>query len=261
MIYRDKTLNNLHDDIIGDIISVKIDTDMSVSTLHALETVYSLRLQLAQLSGESNEPVYESLCRDRYEQIAKALTKKYAEAVTVNEKIEILERLEAIWISLNAGHSGFALLEAGKIEELPILTYSQKLRLSWMFGLEFADQEDNISTMLSQVKDAFDLATLSDIEMFGTEEQRRRIMLLYAKMFGTALQTDNIAELGRILVIGANWNIYPQLREMLTALAEKTTDLAGLSLPEKRVNAIAAEIYSRLDVLTGKYADFDNLIA
>lgn len=48
-------LKTLNDNIIGDIISLKIIEDtMSVSTLFALETIFYLRLQLAQISDDDN---------------------------------------------------------------------------------------------------------------------------------------------------------------------------------------------------------------
>jgi len=124
-----QNLKTLNDDLIGDIIDIKINADMSISTLYALETIFYLRLQLAQVSWTENEPIYESLCRDRFEQICKALSKKYKVAKSLNEKIEILERLEVISLTLHSDHSRFALEEASLLENLPDLTYAQKLRL------------------------------------------------------------------------------------------------------------------------------------
>ena len=70
-----KGLKTLNDELIGDIIPLKIDSDMSVSTLYALETIFYLRLQLAQVEGAENEHIYELLCKNRFDQIAKALKK------------------------------------------------------------------------------------------------------------------------------------------------------------------------------------------
>ena len=251
----------MNDDLIGDIISVKIDAEMSVSTLYALETIFFLRLQLAQLANESNEPVYESLCRIRYEQISKTLTKKYRSAATVNEKIEILERLEAIEMFVNNEHSRLALEKSEELAGAPGLTYSQQLRLSWMFDMESANWKETIDRLLPQVSNAFDLATLADIEMFGTEEQRQRIMHLYTSRFDAALQTGDTAELGRLLSLAAYRTIAPQRREHLTVLAAKAADIPGLSLPERRVIHLAVEIYARIDTLTGKYENFDYIPA
>ncbi len=247
-----KALKCLNDDLIGDIIGVKIDADMSVSTLYALETIFFLRLQLAQLSGESNEPVYESLCRYRYEEISKALTKKYRSAVTTNEKIEILERLEAIEVFINNEHSRLALDKSEELAGTPGLTHSQQLRLSRMFDMESDDWQGTIDRLLPQACDAFDLATLADIGMFGTEEQRQSIMSLYTSLFDAALQAGDTSELGRLLSLAAYRTIASQRREQLTALAAKAASIGSLSLPEKRVIPIAAEIYSRIDILLGK---------
>lgn len=94
-----KTLN---DNIIGDIIPLKIDAEMSVSTLFALETIFYLRLALAQISDDDKAPIYESLCLDRFEKIANSLAKKYPTAATLNEKIEILERLSILDSTLHS---------------------------------------------------------------------------------------------------------------------------------------------------------------
>ncbi len=247
-----KALKCLNDDLIGDIISVKIDAEMSVSTLYALETIFFLRLQLAQLADESNEPVYESLCRYRYEQISKALTKKYRNAATVNEKIEILERLEAIEMFINNEHSRLALEKSEELAGTPGLTYSQQLRLTWMFDMESADWKGTIDRLLPQVRDAFDLATITDIGMFGTEDQRQSIADIYTSQFDAALQAGDTAELGRLLSLAAYRTIAPQRREQLAALAAKAADIPGLSLPEKRVIPIAAEIYSQIYIFLGK---------
>jgi len=53
-----RELKMLNDDLINDIIPLKIDSGMSVSTLHALETIFYLRLQLAQVVCEDNESIY-----------------------------------------------------------------------------------------------------------------------------------------------------------------------------------------------------------
>ncbi len=247
-----KALKCLNDDLIGDIISVKIDAEMSVSTLYALETIFFLRLQLARLADESNEPVYESLCRYRYEQISKALTKKYRNAATVNEKIEILERLEAIEMFINNEHSRLALEKSEELAGTPGLTYSQQLRLTWMFDMESDDRQGTIDRLLPQARDAFDLATITDIGMFGTEDQHQSITDIYTSQFNAALQTGDTAGLGRLLSLAAYRTIAPQRREQLTALAAKAAGITGLSLPEHRVIPIAAEIYSRIDILLGK---------
>ena len=51
-----KDLKTLNDNIIGDFIDFKIDADMPLSDLRALESIFYLRLQLAQVGWEDNEP-------------------------------------------------------------------------------------------------------------------------------------------------------------------------------------------------------------
>jgi len=248
-----RALKGLNDDIIGGITDIKIGADMSVSALYALEIIYFLRLQLAQVAGDSKEPVYESLCRDRYEQIAKVLTNKYLQAATINEQIEILERLEAIEMFVSNEHSRFALEECENLKGLPDLTCSQEFRLSWMFGLESDNLEGTINKLLLQTKDAFDLKTLSDIEMFGTYSQRKAVMDLYGNMFEKVISANNTDELGRLLTTGACWNSDPARRPTLVKVANKAETVSGLSLPEKRVIPTAAKILSRIDTLIGKH--------
>jgi len=92
------------DEYINGMIVIKINSKMSVSTLYALETIFFLRLQLAQVSWDANEALYEDICRDRFERISKALTEKYRNTKSINEKIEILERIEVISLNINNDH-------------------------------------------------------------------------------------------------------------------------------------------------------------
>ncbi len=261
-----------NDNIIGDIIGIKIDAEMSVSTLYALETIFYLRLQLAQASGEDNEPVYAALCRNRFEQLAKALMEKYPLAETLNEKIEILERIEAITLYLSFDHSYFALEEASALEDLPDLTFAQKLRLQWLPGIDSEDYSKIVSELLSTIPHCgldevgFVMATIAQIFDFITDEERTAVIDRYEQLIGQ-LPLQRAGGLGILLSFAADWNMYPDIRQRLQKMFGQHFPLlegtegclscvgteTGLSLPEKRVNAIAAEIYARLDILTGKY--------
>ena len=256
-----KALKCLKDDLIGDIISVNIDAEMSVSTLYALETIFFLRLQLAQLVGESSEPVYESLCRVRYEQISKALTKKYRSAVTVNEKIEILERLEAIEMFVNKEHSRLALGEASIIEDEPNLTYAQKLRLEWLPNINIEEDDSKmVAELLSQRTGSFEMSTIGQIIDFITDDERNAVIDRYIAMIDAAVASNDTAELGNLLALAVNWNSNPDVRFRLTEIPDKIASIEGISLPEKRVNQIAAKIYAQIDTITGKY-DMTSLTA
>lgn len=247
-----------NDNIIGDIIGIKIDSEMSVSTLYALETIFYLRLQLAQASGEDNEPVYAAICRNRFEQLAKALMEKYPLAETLNEKIEILERIEAITLYLSFDHSYFALEEASALEDLPDLTFAQKLRLQWLPGIDSEDYSKIVSELLSTIPHCgldevgFVMTTIAQIFDFISDEERTAVIDRYIVIVNAAIATNNAAELSNLLALATYWNSNPSVRRRLTGIASKAALVEDVSLPEKRVNAIAAEIYSRLDILTGK---------
>lgn len=249
-----RDLKTLNDNIIGDIIDIKIDSDMSVSTLYALETIFYLRLQLAQVSWTENEPIYESLCRDRFEQLANALTKKYQTAKYLNEKIEILERIEVINLTLHSDHSRFALEEASSLEDLPDLNYAQRLRLKWLPALTPEDDSRIVAELLPQTNSSFEMATLALISDFCTDEERAAIIDRYTVLVNGATASNDTAELGNLLALAAYWNSNPGVRQRLTDVANKAVATETLSLPEKRINAIAAAIYVQIDTLAGKYA-------
>lgn len=248
-------LKTLNDDIIGDLIPLKIDATMSVSTLYALEIIFYLRLQLAQVSWAENEPIYESLCRKRFEEIAKALTKKYKTAETLNEKIEILERLSSIGMTIHSSHLDFAIEEADKLKELSNLTYAQKLRLDWIPTINSENESQIVAKLLPRANSTFDMATLALIIDYITDTERNAILNRYFDLFDTALLANNTTELGSLLSLAAYWNSDPAIRPRLTDAANKAASIEALSLPEKRVNIIAAEIYSQIDQITGKYED------
>lgn len=173
-----------NDNLIDDIIPMKIDSGMSVSTLYALETIFYMRLQLAQVSKDENEPILNSLCRNRFEQLANALRKKYKSAESIDEKIEILERLAFIGMTIDSRDFSYTL--------------------------------------------------------------------------DAALTAGNVTELGKLLTLAAYWSSDPTIRPRLTEASTKAQAIDGLTLPERRLNAIVAEIYHRIETLTGKYDDFED---
>ncbi len=249
------------DEYISDMNDIEINSEMSLSTLYALETIFYLRLQLAQALCDANVTLYEDICRDQLGQILKALTEKYRSAISVNEKIEILERIEVISLNLNNDHSLFALEEASIIEDEPNLTYAQRLRLKWLPGLTTEDESKIVAKLLPQTDGSFEMATLALISDFCTDEERAAIFDRYIEMFDVALSANDTAELGDLLALAAYWNNSPSVRPTLTEIAIKAASIGSLSLPEKRVNQIAAEIYEMIDSLTGKYKVIDSLTA
>lgn len=248
-----RDLKVLNDDIIGDIIRIEIDADMSVATLHALETIFYLRLQLAQVGWEEKEPIYNSLCCNRFEQLAKALRKKYDTAFSINEKIEILERLVSIGLTIDSNDFSFALDEAEKLNEIPNLNYVQKLRLDWLPDINSENESEIVAKLLPEANTSFEMATLALIFDFITAEEREAVLDRYFDLFDAALTVGNVAELGKLLTLAAYWNIDPTIRPRLTEAVTKAQAMDGLSLVERRVNPIAAEIYTRIDNITGKY--------
>lgn len=203
----------------------------------------------------------EALCRKRLEQLANALIEKYTTADSVSGKIEILERIEVITLILTNGHSDFALEEASMIVDKPNLTYAQELRLKWLPGITPEDEAEIVAELLPQTNSSFEMATLALISDFCNDKERATIIDRYIEMFNVALAANNTAELGNLLALSAYWNNSPSIRPKLIQIANKAASIESLALSKRRVNHVAAEIYSQLDVLTGKYADFDNHIA
>ncbi len=262
MILKNEDILQLkHDEYICDMIDIEINSEMSVSTLYALETIFYLRLQLAQVSLEKNKPVIEALCRKRLEQLAEALMEKYATADSINRKIEILERIEVITLILTNRHSDFALERASIMEDLPDLTYAQKLRLKWLPAITPEDDSKIVAELLPQTYGSFEMATLALISDFCTDEERAAIFGRYLELFDAALSANDTVELGNLLSLAADWNRSPSMRPKLTEAAVKAASIGSLSFLEKRVNQIAAEIYARIDAVTSKYADIDGSTA
>ncbi len=257
----DRDLKTLNDNIIGDIIDIKIDSGMSVSTLYALETIFYLRLQLAQVSGEGKESIYAALCSDRFEQLANALTKKYPTAISINEKIEILERLEVISLTLHSDHSDFALEEASSLEDRPDLTYARKLRLQWLPGIDSEDDSKIVAELLPEANGSFVMGTIALLFDYITDDERNVVIDRYIAMVDAAIASNDTTELGNLLALAACWNSNPNVRCRLTEIANKAASIENLSLPEKLVNHIAAEIYARVDDITSKYANAEEIPA
>lgn len=301
-----RDLKTLNDDIIGDIIPVRINADMSVATLCALETIFYLRLQLAQVGWDDNEPIYESLCRNRFEKIANALVKKYPKAETLNEKIEILERLSIIGGMIHSHHSDFAIEEADKLMRHPCrssesgtnslpntcaerpdsccgipaaasstaisnpqasLSYSQRLRLEWIPNINSENESQIVADLLPKAETAFDMETLALISDYVTPKEREAIFNRFTELLEAAIQqlttsttpTTSTTTLASLLTLAAYWNSCPTYREMLKDFTKKVKKITNLDseLSEARIisrlNPMAAEIYSRIDKITGKY--------
>lgn len=199
----------------------------------------------------------EVLCRKSLEQLANALIEKYTTADSVSVKIEILERIEVITLILTNGHSDFALEEASMIVDKPNLTYAQELRLKWLPGITPENESKIVAELLPKTDSSFEMATLALISDFCTNEERAVIFDRYLEMFDAALVANDTTELGNLLALAAYWNSNPDVRQRLTKAANKGALIEDISLPEKRINAIVAEIYTRLDTITGKYTDVE----
>ena len=264
-----RDLKTLNDDLIGDIIPIKITADMSVATLYALEIIFYLRLQLAQVGWEDKESIYEELCIDRFGQIAKALKRKYKTAEYLNEKIEILERLSAIGQLIHSDDVGFAIEEADKLRQIPGLTYSQRLRLGWIPNIETEKEAQIVTELLNSpsiptssllipnLDDAvFDMATIAIISDYVTTKNRDSIFNRFAELVNAAVASNDAKALSSLLALAAYWNSCPRFREKikdLTARLQLTNSSLLIPNSVARLNSIAAEIYSRIDKITGKY--------
>lgn len=217
----DQDLKALNDDLISDIIPLKIDARMSVPTLHALQTIFYLRLQLAQVSWAENEPIYESLCRNRFEQIAAALTEKYGTVETLSDKITILNRLENISQILNNRHSDFAVEQRRKLIASAELTFTQRYRLDNLLEFNYDNVTEDIDRLLAEARTAFDIAILFDIDSLGTEKQYNAVTDLYQAMFDNAIAEGNTREIANLLAVAADSNNDPARRALLGTLTAK----------------------------------------
>lgn len=108
---------------------------------------------------------------------------------------------------------------------------------------------------------AFDITTLSSIKDFGIEKEREAIFNRFAEILNRAIVNTDTAEIGILLNTCAYWNINPLYRKKLIGLLSKVSNLDGLSIAEKRLNPIAAEIYAKRNALTGKYEEVSGISA
>lgn len=245
-------MNSIKNEILKPIIDIKIDHGLSIGALFALHTIFELHYTLAEVVNDSRTIPIMDICRDRVESIGKILEQQYSQSQTINEKVEILEHIEGIELFMNATHSSFAIDESENLEVLPSLTFAQKLRLSWLFGMETDNQEYNLSVIMSQINDAFDLTTAASLSMiFGTENQRQTVTDIFTDMFDSSIVKGDMRELSRLLNIGPEfWDRSPLRQNAIIKASIKATNLLAVSMPEKIVLAKIADIYSTIDRLT-----------
>lgn len=106
------------------------------------------------------------------------------------------------------------------------------------------------------------MATHALLTDFLTDSEREAIPDRYFTLLDAALASGNTSEVANLLTLSAYWNSNPFLRPHLTEAANNTKSINGhLSVPEKRVNAIAAEIYTQIDRITGKCDKLDSIPA
>lgn len=256
-----KDLKTLNDEIIGDVIDIKTDADMPLSTLRALESIFYLRLQLAQVAWDDKEPIYDALCRNRYQKLIKAYTKKYSAANSLNEKIEILYRIQIVSSVLNLGDSEFVFEKQEELLGSAELTFAQRYRLENLFEYKYDNEKEAIDRLLAEATTSFDIAILFDIDSLGTPTQYAAVMDIYRSMFNKALAKGNTTEIANLLAISADCNSNPSRRKEIAEITSSLTTLPFdlIPLPERRVNAIAATVYAQTDKVTGKY-DEANII-
>lgn len=102
-----------------------------------------------------------NLRRDRFEQLTKALRKKHDTAFSINEKIEITERLASIGMTIDSEDFSITLDEAKNLKRLPNLTYAQKLRLNWLPDIDPENESQTVADLLPQSDSYFEMAKLA----------------------------------------------------------------------------------------------------
>ncbi len=234
-------LKSLNDEIIGEIIPIKIKERTSLPAIFALETIFRLRLQLAQITSDEKLAVYESLCRNRFEQIAKVLKKKYRSAATLNEKIEIVERLAIIGIDVNEAYIDFAIEEAARLEETPGLTYAQKLRLEWITSSPSDDGPEIVATLLPEAKSTFEIATLAILADYLTDNERKVVTNRFVNLFNSADASSDTEELGKLLILTPFLD--PQT---LGKINDRLKKISTLSVPLRRLPYLITHLTSHL---------------
>ncbi len=250
-----KELKSIHDEIIGDIIDVRIESRMSLPSLRALATIFELRLQLAEVAMSDNETLYRRLCADRHAKLHKALLKKYATSINIEEKIGILELLGTTGASRDSDGLQYVLDEACRLAQDSRLSYLQKLRLSWLTDEDDEIHPEAIAPLWEHAGNAFDVATLAMIEDVATADQRKALFKRWTELFLSALANDDAAEAGSLLVVAGRWMTDPIRRQTLEILTQRAASMEMLSLPERKLFTIAACIHNRIDTEIRKYED------
>ncbi len=136
---------------------------------------------------------------------------------------------------------------------MPDLTYAQKFRLKWLPAITPEDDSKIVAELLPQTGSSFEMATLALISDFCTDEERAAIFGRYIEMFDAARSANDTD----LLALVAYWNNSTSMRPTLTEVVNKAASIGSLSLPETRVNTIAAAIYARI----GRYRFIDSLTA
>lgn len=116
---------------------------------------------MAQVSRDDKGPIYNALYRDRIRQLGKALKAKYKTAETLNENIEILERLVSIGMTLNSDHLIFAIEEADNLKEPTDLTYARKLRRDWLPDINSENESHIVAKLLPEASTSLEIATIA----------------------------------------------------------------------------------------------------
>lgn len=231
-----------------DLHKIKIDTDFSLHSLFAIKKIYSLYLEYYLMSWDDDSREMAEVYKTRLENISNVLMDKYRSTRSLNERIRILENLEEISLETVYTDNDFALENASELEELPTLTYSQSLRLSWLPDINPDDVSGIVRDILSAPVTSFDIETLLQIINYCTEKERSEIIDLYISKMEEAFIKKDVSKVSSLLVMGAPLNIHPDLSERMKPLLDKVITLPGLTFPVKLVNTISQDIYSRLDV-------------
>ncbi len=105
------------------------------------------------------------------------------------------------------------------------------------------------------------MGTIALLFDYITDDERNVVIDRYIAMVDAAIASNDTTELGNLLALAACWNSNPNVRCRLTEIANKAASIENLSLPEKLVNHIAAEIYARVDDITSKYANAEEIPA
>lgn len=146
---------------------------------------------------------------------------------SLNEKIEILERIEVMEQNLSFDHSDFALEKAdGLLNKFESeLTDFQRLRLKWLPCIDGSDCDTLVADLLPKTQTAFDIATIFLVMDFCNDDIRKAVIVKYKELFAKALYEKNEAELSSLLSYASIWNVQPSLRSLLVELECQVSDL------------------------------------